>query len=62
MELTEQEKRFLALAIQGLVLRQGPRVPSVFEFAISASKKLGLEGYLEEYLQSWISYSERGEN
>ena len=52
-ELTEDEKRFLALAIQGLTLRQGPRV---FPFAISLCEKLGLEEYLKEYLQSWVAY------
>ena len=54
IELTEAEKRFLALAIQGLTLRQGP---PVFSFAVSLTKKLGIEEYLTEYLQSWIDYS-----
>lgn len=53
-DLTEAEKRFLALAIQGITLKQGPQV---FSFAISLSKKLELEEYLQEYLQSWIAYS-----
>lgn len=55
-ELTEAEKQFLALAIQGLALRQGPQV---FPFALSSAKKLGIEEYLTEYLQSWIDYGER---
>jgi len=54
-ELTDKEKRFLALAIQGLTLRQGP---IVFPFAISLCEKLGLEEYLKGYLQSWIAYKE----
>jgi len=49
--LTDKEKRFLALAVQGITLRQGPEV---FTFALSLAKKLGLEEYLKEYLQSWI--------
>jgi len=56
IELTEKEKKFLALAIQGLALRQGPRV---FEFALSCTRKLGIEEYLTEYLQSWIEYGQR---
>lgn len=55
IELTEYERRFLALAIQGLALRQGP---PVFVFALSCTKKLGLEEYLTEYLQSWIDYGQ----
>ena len=54
-ELTEPEKRFLALAIQGLTLRQGR---AVFPFAIALTRKLGIEGYLKEYLESWISHNE----
>lgn len=56
IELTEQESKFIALAIQGLALRQGP---TVFEFALSCAKKLGIEEYLMEYLQSWIDYGQR---
>lgn len=56
VELTEAEKKFLALAIQGLALRQGP---AVFPFALSVTKKLGIEEYLKQYLQSWVGYSEK---
>lgn len=56
IELTEQERKFLALAIQGLALRQGP---PVFGFALSCAKKLGIEEYLTEYLQSWIDYGQK---
>lgn len=53
---TEHERKFLALAIQGLALRQGPLV---FGFALSCAKKLGIEEYLTEYLQSWIDYGQK---
>lgn len=53
IELTEQEQRFLALAIQGLCLRQGP---ACFPFTVRLAEKLGIQGYLEEYLKSWIAY------
>lgn len=55
IDLDEREKQFLALAIQGLALRQGP---VVFTFAISLARKLDLEEYLKEHLSSWIKYSE----
>lgn len=55
IEPTERERRFLALAIQGITLRQGP---PVFPFALSLARKLGLEEYLTEYLQSWVEYGE----
>jgi len=51
--LSIKEKKFLALAIQGLTLRQGP---AMFVFAISLAEKLGLEQYLEAYLEDWIAY------
>ena len=54
--LTEEDKRFLALAIQGLTLRQGP---VVFSSALSLTKKLGIEEYMSEYLQSWIDYAKK---
>ena len=54
--LTEPEKQFLALAIQGLTLRQGP---AVFTFAISLTEKLCLQEHLKENLQSWIDYSQK---
>lgn len=56
IELTKQEKLFLALAIQGLTLRQGP---CTFPFAIALTKKLEIEEYMKEYLQSWIEYGQR---
>jgi len=53
LELSVKEKTFLALAIQGLTLRQGP---ITFSFAIALAEKLGLEQYLEACLEDWIAY------
>lgn len=51
IDLTDEEKKFLALAIQGLTLRQGQ---SVFSLALACAKKLDIEQYLQTYLQDWI--------
>lgn len=53
--LTEQEKEFLTLAIQGLCMRQGP---ITFGLATELAKKLDIENHLKESLKSWISYSQ----
>lgn len=58
-DLTDIEKGFLALAIQGLALRQGP---NVFPYTISLARKLGIEENLKGTLQSWIEYGEKSRN
>lgn len=55
-DLSEQDKKFLALAIQGLCMRQGP---PVFEMAIALAQKLDLEDHLTESLQSWIDHTQQ---
>lgn len=55
-ELTTKEKQFLAIAIQGLCVRQGA---SIYFVAIDVAKKLELEKELESSLKSWIDYSQR---
>lgn len=54
--MNDPERRFLALAIQGLVLRHSS--PHLVDLGISVTKKLGLEDLLEEYLKSWVAQSE----
>lgn len=54
--LTETERQFLALAIQGLCMRQGP---FLFPLAAQLAEKLGI---LEEFrysFQDWTTYSPR---
>lgn len=53
--LTEQEKQFLALAIQSLCLQHGPQT---FSLGLSLAQKLGLESQLSHFLQAWIKYSQ----
>ena len=54
LDLTDVEKQFLALAIQGLCMRHGPEL---FETAATVAEKLGLSAQLGATLQSWIAYS-----
>lgn len=58
MDLTEEDKKLLALALQGLCMRQGPRV---FDMVARLAEKLEILGYLEEYLRDWIGYAKRGQ-
>lgn len=53
-ELTEREKRMLALAIQGLCMRQGP---SVWPDAIALADKLEVKECLKEYLEGYIRWA-----
>lgn len=53
-ELTEKQKKIIALALHGLCVRHGPLV---FDSAIDAAKALGIESGLEEYAKDWIQYS-----
>lgn len=53
-ELTDAERSFLALAIQGLCMRQGP---PAFAMAAQIVQKIGLTKELEHSLKSWIAYS-----
>ena len=51
-QLTDTEKRFLALAIQGLTFRLGPQT---FSLALSVTEKLELKDWLKYYLEDWIT-------
>lgn len=57
-ELTEEQKKIIALALHGLCVRQGPLV---FDRAIDAAKALGIEGILEEYANDWIQHKAKQE-
>lgn len=57
-ELTQNERKFVALAIQGLAMRGGPQT---FQLVQSIIRKLELEAELHQLLQSWLEYSEHGE-
>lgn len=52
-KLTENERKFVALALQGLAMRGGP---PVFHLIHSIARKLELEAELRQYLQDWINY------
>lgn len=56
--LSKGERQFLALAIQGLCMRQGP---DAFALAARVSQSLGLTAELGALLQSWIDYAKKGE-
>ena len=56
-ELTELEKKFLALALQGLMLRQ--KGPETFHLGISVATKLGIKEHLEEIAGEWIEYNQQ---
>lgn len=55
--LTEPERRFLALAIQGLAMRHGPEL---FATAAKVAEKLGLLEELQGSLQDWLRYAKEG--
>lgn len=57
-ELTNVEKQFLALALQGLMLRQGP---VTFSFGLSIADKLGIEDELMSNLQGWLNHNDKQE-
>jgi hypothetical protein len=52
--LTATERTFIALAIQGLCMRQGP---ASFALATRCALALGLTVELADALGSWIAYS-----
>lgn len=52
--LTETERQFLALAIQGLAMRHGPEL---FATAAKVAEKLGLLEELKGSLQDWLKYA-----
>lgn len=58
-ELTEQDKKVLALAIQGKCMHDGS---AAWTAALSIIEKLGLGDLLEEYLKSWTVYPKAIEN
>lgn len=53
-ELTEKQKKIIALALHGLYVRQGPLI---FDNVMDAAKAFGIESILEEYATDWIEYS-----
>lgn len=54
VSMPQVERRFLALAIQGLCMRQGP---DAFALAARVSRTLSLTTELGESLTSWIDYA-----
>jgi hypothetical protein len=52
--LTDAERQFLVLAIQGLCMRGGP---GLFATAALVAEKLGLLDELQSSLQDWIRYA-----
>lgn len=54
ISLTDVERQFMALALQGIAVRQGP---VVFPFCMALAEKLQLTEYLEGYLQSWTAFA-----
>jgi hypothetical protein len=56
--LTQTEKQFLALAIQGLCMRHGPEL---FVVAARVAEKLGLLEELHGSLESWLAYARKVE-
>lgn len=53
-ELTEMDKKVLALAIQGKCMCDGP---SVFAIALAVCKHLDLNELIGEYSKSWIEFA-----
>lgn len=58
-ELTEMDKKVLALAIQGKCIQDGP---ATFFFAEMVSDKLDISDLLAEYLKDWIAQVEATED
>lgn len=56
-ELTEHDRQFIVLALQGLAMRQGPEV---FEAVVNLVRKIDGEQFLGEYLKDWIKHSRQG--
>jgi hypothetical protein len=54
--LSEQDKKFLALAIQSICSAYGS---AVFDEAIEMVQKLNLEDFLTESLQTWVDYIQK---
>ena len=52
--LTEQERKLIALALQGLAMRTGP---GIFQMVEQVARKLGVWPELEFFLRDWIVYS-----
>jgi hypothetical protein len=55
-DLTDDEKQFLALAIQGLCVRTGPEL---FPVAVRIAEKLSLTAQLRGSLLSWVAHGDR---
>jgi hypothetical protein len=53
--LAENEKKFLAIAIQSICMKYGP---PLFGMAAQVAGKLNLEKELEESLRSWLNYAQ----
>ena len=53
-ELTDNEKEFLALALQSFCMHQGP---DLFPTAVRVAEKLDITKQLGQTLQSWINVS-----
>lgn len=53
-DLTDYERKFIAVALQGVCMRQGPEV---FSIAITITEKLDIEAYFKGSLESWINHA-----
>jgi hypothetical protein len=57
-ELSEVEKRFVALALQGVAMRTGPES---FKIVDSVAQKLEIWPQLEFYLRDWLGLAQNDE-
>lgn len=55
IQLTEDEKELIALAMHGLAARHGPLIQ---DSVIRLSEKLGILQYLYDYAKDWIQYAQ----
>lgn len=57
--LTEYDRQFLALGLHGVAMRQGP---TVFDIVERIAKKIDALGFVKDFAQDWIAYSDKKED